>query len=1342
MSSSLPVLSDALEAARTGGGLTITAGQTGVPALDAFLASLPAGSLTLERAHVQVPDQQQPGTMVVSGELPGGWPLPGLSSALTRLAVTISLVQPGPQAAVSAGLTVTATVTAGGQALTLTGSLAQPAPGLSPALTFDWPHQQLGSLSLREVAALATEGRAAAALPAEATPLDSLHLCSFNLTFGYAAGTPTIMQFSFATDPGATWEIVPGKHVLEQVKVTFAASCQPSPAGSRFCYGGYVTATLDTGKTPDTGKPLEVTVGLQPGRTWQVDLVADQGLPTLADLAALFGVQAQVQSALQAVGLGDITLTAARLGIDRTTRALSYGSLQGTLSLAGKLFDLRIQLPDFGFSGTLSSATPMRLTELLEHLMGDAGGLPDVAIDELSLWSCPASGSYSLTASVADSALRAGGRPLTDVMLQLERQGSSVTGVLGATLPIAGGQIAITGSYGAGWVLAGEASTLSLSALLADVLADVPLPAPLVDLEVSQATMTWSSSSGSFACAGSVDLSIDLGPMTLATTLGLAVGSMAGQGATGSLAGSVSLGRMAFRLLYELQPGQQVLCGTWDSQGADAGFADLALAFGIQPPAIGLTLPDLGLRSLSFEADLSAAGQQPVRFTATTSLGEAFFLVDRPAAGQPWAFVFGAAIDHATRISQLLAPAGLDSQALDFIRLCDAYFLVSSAQFPALPVPAALGGQPTPVGAGATAGLLLDLAGSSSRPEVAALRSLLPGNPAVLTAQLCVGDSLATTVVTGRLGGNLAIDAGGGSSITLGSACAIMRFDPVAIGLLGSIVIPVDGQQIEAAGMLTVSPAELTASLAVEGTGGQVLPFPMGLPGVHLTDLSVEVGATFEPPSAMLGVLGRFVVGPGGPPSPAGTAVAPRPLTAMPPPDEFVMVIGIEGDIPNPVLLSMYLLELSLADAVEAFINQQLSLPGVLTGIMATDLMIYWCDVPAGIQQPDGTWAYPGFGFNCTLDLYGFLAHAGLKVEPASGITGSACISPVRIDGVLELAGDGPGTPAEYQGQVTVQPGGPQVQVSTLGCPYLDLAWRLTLFSTLSETVNAQVTKQGLTFEVTGAGPGFSSTLQCSLQMPPRLQVSFSVRLDLDIDLGTVAGVNLGTLRLGGAGLDASLLAAVEPASLTVDGSLEVDGVRYTMPELAVTVPFRSLAQLPGAIADQVEREVTATFASLYDSASAYASLARQAIVAGADEIGSVMCSAYDLTAEQAAATMKDVDYAADQVAQAFQAGYDVTDEEAARLLRTAGYGATDVASALEDVWDTTADTAACYLKAVGYGIDDIGSALQDVFNLAPTALNQALSLAGYATSEIEGAFSAIGADFDEVASAANPANW
>jgi hypothetical protein len=321
--------------------------------------------------------------------------------------------------------------------------------------------------------------------------------------------------------------------------------------------------------------------------------------------------------------------------------------VRGTLSWAGKVFNLYIQLPDFQFSGTLSDTTPMSLTELLEHLIGDAGGLPDVAIDELSLWSCPAAGSYSLIASVADNAISVAGQPLAGIMFQLDRQGGSVTAAVGGTLAIAGAQIAITGSYGTGWVLAGEADTLSLSALLADVLGDVRLPGPLAGLDVSQATMTWNASSGSFAFAGSVDLPIGLGPVTLATTFSLAITSTAGQGATGRLTGSASLGNMVFNLLYEFQPGQQTLCGTWNNQGA-ADFAALALAFGIEPPAIGISLPDLGLQSMAFEADLNAAGPQALHLTATTALGQAFFLVDRPAPGQPWAFVFGAAIDHAT----------------------------------------------------------------------------------------------------------------------------------------------------------------------------------------------------------------------------------------------------------------------------------------------------------------------------------------------------------------------------------------------------------------------------------------------------------------------------------------------------------------------------------------------------------------------------------------------------------------------------------------------------------------------------------------------------------------------
>ncbi len=399
MSESLQALSAAFEAVRAGGNLTITTGQTGVPALDGFLATLPTRSLELQQAQIVLNDKQSPATLVVSGQLPGSWPVPGLAASLTTQTATIRYAQDDAGAPVTASLAVTATLPVGGQSLSLAGSLAAGA-----SMTFQAVHgQQAGGLSLGDAVSLTAANLTAVAVPAAVPLFDRLQLSSCTLSFGFSPGTPTILQFSLDAEPGATWEIVPGQHVLEQVGVGFVARRGFARSGPGFSYGGNVHATLNL------GRPFQVTVGLAPGHVWNVDVAADKGLPTLADLAALAGAGTEVQTGLQAVGLGDITVTSVSLGIDRAARTLSYLSMRGTLPLAGVVIDVYVLLPDFQFGGALSDQTPMNLTELLGHFLDGTGGLPDVTLEALSLSATPEAGSYAITATLADNAITAGG---------------------------------------------------------------------------------------------------------------------------------------------------------------------------------------------------------------------------------------------------------------------------------------------------------------------------------------------------------------------------------------------------------------------------------------------------------------------------------------------------------------------------------------------------------------------------------------------------------------------------------------------------------------------------------------------------------------------------------------------------------------------------------------------------------------------------------------------------------------------------------------------------------------------------------------------------------------------
>lgn len=1058
--------------------------------------------------------------------------------------------------------------------------------------------------------------------------------------------------------------------------------------------------------TLDLGPGIGVVVRFGSDNVWDIELDATSGLPAIETIAALAGAQDEVRTGLAAVGLGDVTLRSVHVGIDRTAGALVYVTMQGSMQIAGAIFDVYLQMPSFSFGGKLSPATPISLTTLLESMLGDAGGLPDIGVTVLSLDADPQSGSYSLAVELEDNQLTVGGYGLVGVELELAKQSTGMTGSISAGIALGGSKLFVSGNYGPGWTVSGQLDELSLAALIGEVLALVGLPNPLTDLQLRNVSASWNLTTGAFSFSGELDMDVQLGPQTLATTLNLTVDSAVdtqtrNRTTTGVLTGSLSLGGMTFDLRYAFTPGQQVLTGTWNAQG-HVGFADLASAFGLDVPGGDVTLPDLSLTSMSFAVDWSKAGEQAFELIAATSIGDAFFVVDRPQPGQPWAFAFGAAITGATRLSQVLTPVGLDVTALDFITLDGAFFLVASASFPTLQVPgfAVLGGRTVQVSKGVTAAVLLDLGGTPDRPDVTTLKTVLSGPP-VLLGEVTLSTSVLAIAVTVQLTGSLRITGPGSLSVTLTDVSLILKPEPVATTLRGSVAFPLGNTPILATGLLTIAANEVIGALNVQGENGQVLPFPMGLAGVNLTDIGVEIGVTYEPPSLEMGLLGRFVIGPG-PATPQGP-VQSRPLTAMPPSDEFVLILGLEGDVPNPLLLSMYLRQVSFATTVEAFTNQQpAGIPPVLDDISASDLMIYWCDAPAGLQEPDGTWAYPGFGFNAILDLYGLHAFAELKIDSTSGITGDSCIDPLGIPGVIDLNGDGKGTPAAYPGQVTVRPGGAMIGVSTITSPYLNISWKLTLFSTVTQSVTAQVTRSGFTFTVDGSAYGFSSALACAFQTSGHLSMTFSVSVSADVDLGTINGVRLGHVHLADVAVACSLAVDVAPSlSITIDASFSFAGISCAVPRISVSTPFSSLSDIPPEIVRQIENDGAAIFSGLIATAAAYLDVVYRGLVAVGDEIGGVLKTGYGLTADQAAADMK-----------------------------AAGFAVTDIGDALINGGSATAGDVASALSSAGYSVSDAGTFIKNAFNLGPDALHSALQAAGYATSQIGGFFNDLGGDF------------
>jgi hypothetical protein len=633
MPGSLQDLYTTLTAARRNGDLTLTGGAAGAAAIDGFLVSLPDQSVTLRQADIQLSDQQQPATMVVSGTLQATWPLPGLAdtSVLTQTA-TITYTQNGAAAPVTAGLAVAATLAVGQHTVNLRGSL-----GAGAELAFSWDTSQGGTLSLADAAGVATGSQALALIPPDLPPFSSLNLSSLTLSFGYLANAATLMQFSLDAGPDAIWDIIPGQHVLKQIGVTLGVCYQPLANGFRDSFSGNVHATLDL------GRDFEVTVGLTNDDVWEVDVVASGGLPALETLAQLAGAGDAVANGLRAIGLGDITLQSVSIGVNRADGSLAFISIAGWLSFAGKIINVTVGLPDFQFGGSLSAQTPIGLTALLENMLGSAGGLPDIAVTELSLAAMPSAGYYSLSVTVADSQITAGQYGLRQVNLALDKSSAGVQGGLTGVITLGSAELVLTAQYQgapAGWYFAGQLTDFNIGQLLAELASTYgisDIPAPIKTLELTKLDVSYQTGSGKFAFDLQANFEVDTTPVKVTVTITVLPSAQAAaaqpdtavttgtKGYSATFTGQVTFAGLQFDLVFDAGTGTDVLVADF-VRTSPAPVALQALVAGVSeqvaqaiPPGISLDLRDVKFVFLKQAASQWAFG---VRLGAAINLNE------------------------------------------------------------------------------------------------------------------------------------------------------------------------------------------------------------------------------------------------------------------------------------------------------------------------------------------------------------------------------------------------------------------------------------------------------------------------------------------------------------------------------------------------------------------------------------------------------------------------------------------------------------------------------------------------------------------------------------------------
>jgi hypothetical protein len=964
---------------------------------------------------------------------------------------------------------------------------------------------------------------------------------------------------------------------------------------------------------------------------------------------------------------------------------------------------------------------------------------------------------------------------------------------------------------GSGWSFEGEQSSnvpLNLRAMVDGLLklGNLSLPAPVPEFTISnlsiQAVLDGTGKLTSLGIQGSADakttLPIGNTSYALDATVDILLKRDDDTGHhvfTGYVDATLAVGTTgaAFNVSYRMGQDDHVFQAYYDA-GAGPSLDLLAIAellnlpHGIQPPS-GL---DLGLQRASFQYNVETESFL-LSAQSKSYKSEAFFVAEKQNGA--WGFVAGLDLDlsHIDSKTPIIGSAWSDISGL--VHLQEVAFVLSSTDF-----------QPTATSKGFTLPTLpaltpppqgIKVAGVKARQQVAA--GVVVGanaiTPAIGSATLSLTkDSItvalkadlkkspkdavkraADLVPESELVLQLAVDPSGftlqaylvGSATIRSKDGGGMAFEqPVLIlavakgaGLLvklqGTMRLHLNSETFIATGRLAIDADEMEGSLTVTMDPGQSFTLPVAK-GVHFDSFGLEAGVVFEPPGFDFGLQGQLYIGPAPPTLPGDF-------------DKFAFVLELVEEVPNPRLLSFALKEIDIPTAFAAVGEQA---PSGFNPIKATDVSFYWAE--SAVLLPDGSLSQPGVGFNGSIDILGFKAHASLKVD-SSGIVGDAEMDPIHIGNVISITGNGqgvhvlevkdpatgqwqrqpsqitkPGPAPETRQTTLITPGGPQVHFSTISSPYLSASWKVTLFGALSEELQVDVTSQGATFHLRYVIEDFlHAALDCTLDSKGGFQVHGHLDIGVDAHIGPIIvpliDVNLGTIHLV-AKLDTDIILSVTPDQFycSLEAEFDFEGLRLTIPKLEIKIPFASLKDLPGILIEQIGREAGEIFKALVEDVGEVLEQGAKEVVALAEQAGEEVVELGQAAAQEAVKLVGEAEAAVDKVETEIKQtadaiGNDVVafGKETEQLVANIGQEAKQAVKAVEQEAEKIVSEVAAEVTKVAAAVEhEVVEIGQDIERVAKEAeqevehlAQEAAAFASQVLREAEQAFNALIAD-------------
>jgi cell division septum initiation protein DivIVA len=1031
--------------------------------------------------------------------------------------------------------------------------------------------------------------------------------------------------------------------VVDGSNLTLANSALPLEEELFYTYGGAIAGQISSDDHIGLGCGIETSLFSWP--SIQIRLTPDDKglLPDVASVLGLIGAtqdrKEAITSAINRLGLDDITMQAAEFTVDLSKAMLNYASFRCMVTLAGSPVDLHVTVePEIDISISYpcaytipSPSKDISLSGILDTFFEPIPGFSANAdVESFVAFVGPLGGTYSFTSSLdGEFSIPCFGPNsnvnLSNLILSCTREDNSpndptLTAWMGGQLVIGDINFSVQASRlpDGEWDFSGNAASKSgfdMIAFLQNTLSMLDITAPLGTLTPSAkltfAALNYNSVLKEFSVSGQAKAIsfpiLDLRKWRLKFSLQGTLHQEASghHHITGKLSSDYKIGNAVFNVTFPLSADVVIFNASWQSEaGETISLDDLLDAFN---NPVSLSLPDwMETTFLSVSVEIDPAKDMLLIAATTTSQKSVFIQISKvigmTVSENSYQAVFGLAMPSGTGFSNLPGGYSTELAALDILDVDCMCFLFSTGQIKGFVPPtitgyinnafAPISVHPFNISEGLTLAAKIDF-GHSSNPVIANIGSMLPTSS--LTGILELQPGNPSLLLEASLdGAPVSVGVPDGPYLDIEDARVNIRLTPenteapLAFQVVGDIQVPIGDATFYALIMLSIDETEADASFTLLSSipgisGGTSVPacvaHPFGINGLTLDNIGGEIGVQFAPPGVDIGLLGKFQIG-------------GEPYGA----DKFGIIVDLEDGVPNPTFLYIELETLDMQVLATAFLGPSIETPFFVNDVKISDLTLYWCEVASTL--PDGAVTMPGFAFNGIISIFDFDAYASVQIIQNEGFKGQFEISPIKLPG-LSICGDGTGITVKQiyvndqwetlsyalqnqpytksREQTLVQPDGMVLKLSTLSAPYCHVSLIVSLMDIENQRLEASISQSGaFEFQLEYNFANIEQvTMHCSVTDASTFAGSAAFSFGIDNKFGPLDIRVVSEVQA-----EVQLAVSLDQFHMEVSGDFDFEGETVTIPTFSITSPPASFGALYQLIINQIEENYEDLFKS------------------------------------------------------------------------------------------------------------------------------------------------------------------